>query len=113
MTALAGGSPNPSVFGQPVVFQVSAVAPGVGVPTGLVIFTNENTGAEVGRAVLVNGQAVIALANDREARKDTVRRSPVGFTRECEPPLPAFIVRLSRALGLDEKLPDRREADPR
>ncbi len=60
-TALAGGSPNPSVFGQPVFFQVSAVAPGAGTPTGVVNFTDATTGANLGSAPLVNGQATLPL----------------------------------------------------
>ena len=62
VTAAAGGSPNPSVYGQPVSFRVTAAAPGVGVPTGVVRFTDATTGAVLGTADLVNGRATIPPA---------------------------------------------------
>ena len=59
-TTLDPDSPNPSVYGQPLVFQVSAAAPGIGVPTGVVAFTT-STGTSLGSADLVNGVATMPV----------------------------------------------------
>jgi len=55
-------SPNPSVFGQPIVVTatVSATAPGSGTPTGTVTFLDGLT--SLGTANLVNGQASFTVA---------------------------------------------------
>jgi len=55
-------TPNPSVFGQPVVVtaMVSATAPGSGTPTGTVTFLDGLT--NLGTTNLVNGQASFTLA---------------------------------------------------
>ena len=61
-TALAATSPrSPSVFGEPLLFLVSAVSPGAGVPTGVVQFADTTTGANLGSAVLVNGLATMPI----------------------------------------------------
>jgi VCBS repeat-containing protein len=56
-------SPNPSVFGQPVVVAatVSATAPGSGTPTGTVTFLDGLT--SLGAANLVNGQASFTITS--------------------------------------------------
>ena len=56
-------SPNPSVFGQPVVVSatVSATSPGSGTPTGTVTFLDGLT--SLGNANLVNGQASFTLSS--------------------------------------------------
>src|SRR5207248_5800860 len=56
-TTAVTSSANPSVFGQPVTFTatVSAVAPGVGIPTGTVTF--RDGGNTLGTATLTNGTA--------------------------------------------------------
>ena len=61
-TVAINGSPNPSVFGQPVVATatVSATAPGSGTPTGTVTFLDGLT--SLGTANLVNGQASFTIS---------------------------------------------------
>jgi large repetitive protein len=57
------GKPTPSVFGQNVTFtaQVSAVAPGGGIPTGTVTFA-VNGNAQTPSALDANGQATFSLS---------------------------------------------------
>src|SRR5262249_7985772 len=57
-TALAAGSPNPAGYGPPPKFQVT---PSAGVPTGVVQFTDQATGANLGTADLVNGLATMPI----------------------------------------------------
>ena len=60
-TVAINASPNPSVFGQPVVATatVTATAPGSGAPTGTVTFLDGLT--SLGTANLVNGQASFTI----------------------------------------------------
>ena len=61
-TVAVNVSPNPSVFGQPVVATatVSATAPGAGTPTGTVTFLDGLT--NLGSANLVNSQASFTIS---------------------------------------------------
>lgn len=61
-TVAVNVSPNPSVFGQPLVATatVSATAPGAGTPTGTVTFLDGLT--SLGTANLVNGQASFTIS---------------------------------------------------
>jgi VCBS repeat-containing protein len=61
-TVAVNVSPNPSVFGQPLVATatVSATAPGSGTPTGTVMFLDGIT--SLGTANLVNGQASFTIS---------------------------------------------------
>jgi VCBS repeat-containing protein len=62
-TVTVSASPNPSVFGQPVVATatVSASAPGSGTPAGAVTFLDGLT--NLGTANLVNGQASFTISS--------------------------------------------------
>lgn len=61
-TVAVNASPNPGIFGQPVIATatVSATAPGSGMPTGTVTFLDGLT--NLGTASLVNGQASFTIS---------------------------------------------------
>lgn len=61
-TLMGLNSPSPSVFGQPVMFTatMSAIAPGSGIPTGTVTFTDE--GAVLGAPALSGSAASLTTA---------------------------------------------------
>src|SRR5207253_1534833 len=61
-TTTVTSSANPAVFGQPVTFTatVSAVAPGVGTPSGTVTFRDGTTA--LGTATLTNGTATLTTS---------------------------------------------------
>ncbi|MGP4004866.1 beta strand repeat-containing protein, partial [Streptomyces sp. 8N706] len=62
-TTAVSSSPDPSVFGQPVVFTaaVAPVAPGVGTPTGTVTFTISGGGGTTTVPVDTDGTATLTL----------------------------------------------------
>lgn len=59
---LLSSAPNPSVYGQSVVFTATVIGTGA-TPTGSVVFTDTTTNTNLGTANLVNGSAAITVTS--------------------------------------------------